>query len=170
MRDALARRTPVELSAEPRFAARIRRLAATATVALGALWWLSVATLEAPAVVDLALLSGWILMPAILVASLAEPRWRYALVLPSALIGAPLLGICAFWLHPWAIAAAGWILVTAGILFGSLLGVWFWYRLLPVPVALDEPFSPGRWVLIAAHIALIVVGLLLAATPLVLVA
>jgi hypothetical protein len=56
--------------------------------------------------------------------------------------------------------------VTAGILLGSLLGLWFWYRLLPVPASLDDPFSPGRWTLVTAHIALIVVGLALAASEL----
>jgi hypothetical protein len=47
-----------------------------------------------------------------------------------------------------------------------LLGLWFWYRLLPVPASLDDPFSPGRWTLIAVHIAAIVVGVVLASTQL----
>ena len=59
------------------------------------------------------------------------------------------------------------MLVTAGILLGSVLGLWFWYRLLPVPSALDDPFSPGRWTLIGIHIAMIVLGLMLASAPLV---
>ena len=53
----------------------------------------------------------------------------------------------------------------AGILLGSVLGLWFWYRVLPVPAALDDPFSPGRWTLIGIHIALIVLGLMLNVTP-----
>jgi hypothetical protein len=58
------------------------------------------------------------------------------------------------------------VLVTAGVLLGGVLGLWFWYRLLPVPAALDDPFSRGRWTLIAVHVSLIVVGLVLAAVEL----
>jgi hypothetical protein len=105
-------------------------------------------------------------MPALLFASLRDPRWRYVLVLPSTLVGVPLLAICAFWLPEGPVAAAGWLLVTAGILLGSVLGLWFWYRVLPVPAALDDPFSPGRWTLIGIHIALIVLGLMLGSAPL----
>lgn len=165
MSDTLrGRALPIELSADAGFAGRVRRLAVTAMVALGAVWGLVVLTLEAPPVADLSLLLGWLLMPALLFASLADPRWRYALVLPSSLVGIPLLAICAFWLPASSIAAVGWLSVTAGILVGSALGLWFWYRLLPVPPALDQPFSPGRWTLIAVHVGLIVVGLALAAT------
>jgi hypothetical protein len=156
----------VELSADERFAGRVRRLASTATVALGIVWALAVLTLDAPPAVDLGLLFGWLLMPAILFASLADARWRYALVVPSSLVGVALLAVCVLWLPGSPIASAGWLLVTAGILFGALLGLWFWYRLLPVPAALDDAFSPGRWTLIAVHIALIVVGVALASTRL----
>ena len=167
MTDTLRGRSmSVELSADERFAGRVRRLAFTATVALGALWTVAVLTLDAPLAADLSLLLGWLLMPAILFASLAEPRLRYALVIPSSLVGFPLLAICALWLPASSIAAVGWLSVTAGILLGSALGLWFWYRLLPVPASLDDPFSPGRWTLISVHIALIVVGLMLAATAL----
>ncbi|HET6650640.1 MAG TPA: hypothetical protein VFH79_10855 [Candidatus Limnocylindria bacterium] len=167
MTDTLRGRVlPVELSADARFAGRVRRLAFTAVVALGVLWALATVTLEAPVAIDLALLLGWLSMPTLLFASLRDARWRYALVLPSALVGVPLLAICAFWLPEGPVAAAGWLLVTAGILLGSVLGLWFWYRLLPVPAALDDPFSPGRWTLISIHIGLIVAGLALAATAL----
>lgn len=155
-----------ELSTDARFAGRIRRLAATAAVALGLLAALAGLTLTAPPVVIASLVSGWLLMPAILGASLGEPRWRYALVVPSSLVGGPLVAICAFWLPASPVPAAGWLLVTAGILLGSVLGLWFWYRLLPVPPSLSDPFSPGRWGLIAAHVALVAVGLALAATGL----
>jgi hypothetical protein len=168
MTDTLrGRALPVELSADAHFAGRVRRLGFTAMVALGVLWALATITLGAPVAVDLALLLGWLLMPALLFASLRDPRWRYALVLPSTLVGVPLLAICAFWLPEGPVAAAGWLLVTAGILLGSVLGLWFWYRLLPVPAALDDPFSPGRWTLIGIHIAMIVLGLMLASAPLV---
>jgi hypothetical protein len=37
---------------------------------------------------------------------------------------------------------------------------------LPVPPALDDPFAPARWMLVVVHVALIVIGLALASTPL----
>ncbi len=167
MTDTLrGRPLPVELSSDPRFGGRVRRLAATAAAALGVIWALATTTLDTPVAVDVALLLGWVTMPALLIASLADARWRYALVVPSSLVGVPLLAICALWLHPSAIAAAGWLLVTGGILLGSALGVWFWYRVLPVPPALDDPFAPARWMLVVVHVALIVIGLALASTPL----
>jgi hypothetical protein len=61
------------------------------------------------------------------------------------------------------IAGLGWLLVAAGLLLGDLMGGWFWFRWVPVPDALNEPFSLGRWRLIAVHVALICVGLALAA-------
>lgn len=54
-------------------------------------------------------------------------------------------------------------MMTAGVLMGGVLGLWFWYRPAPVPLRLDDPFSRGRWLLIGAHVALIVVGMMLAA-------
>jgi hypothetical protein len=109
---------------------------------------------------------GWLTMPTILVASLARPRLRYVLVVPSTLVGTGLLAISAAWLPANVIAAAGWLLMTVGILLGGLLGIWFWFRVVPVPDVLDDPFSPGRMALIRVHIALIVVGLSLAALAL----
>lgn len=50
-------------------------------------------------------------------------------------------------------------MTTAGVLMGGVLGLWFWFRLVPVPRFLDDPFSPGRWALVTAHIILIVAGL-----------
>ena len=166
MSKVLGRRTPIELSADPRFAGRIRRLAGTASIALGVIWFLAVATLEAPPAIGVALAAGWLSMPAILIASLERPLLRYALVIPSTLVGLPLLAISIAWLPSGSIAAAGWLLMTGGILMGGVLGLWFWYRLVPVPVVLDDPMSSGRWLLIAVHIALIVSGALLAATGL----
>ena len=46
----------------------------------------------------------------------------------------------------------------AGFL-GGTLGMWFWFRVAPVPDALDQPFSRGRWFLVGAHAALIVAGM-----------
>ena len=153
----------VELSGDRRFAGRVRRLAATAAVALGVIWALAAMTLTAPPLVIVALGLGWATMPTILFASLSRPHLRYALVVPSTLVGLALLAISAAWLPSNSIAAAGWLLMTAGILFGGLLGLWFWYRLIPVPQPLDDPFGPARLALIGAHVALIVVGVVLAA-------
>ena len=164
MSEALRRGTPLELSADRRFAGRIRRLAGTASIALGLIWYLAVATLDAPPAIGVALAAGWLSMPAILIASLERPLLRYALVIPSTLVGLPLLAISIAWLPVGFLAAAGWLLMTSGILMGGVLGLWFWYRLFPVPAALDDPMSSGRWMLIAVHIGLIVIGAALAAT------
>lgn len=166
MNVVLAPAGSLELSNDRRMAGRVRRLARTAAVALGIIWWLAVSTLEAPPIIGASLLLGWASMPAILVMSLRRPRLRYALVLPSSLVGVPLLGIAALFLPASAVAAAGWLLITAGILLGSALGLWFWYRVLPVPRALDDPFSAGRIALIGVHVALIVAGAALASTGL----
>ncbi len=160
------RRIPVELSADRRFAERIKRLAAVSLVALGAIWWLATATLQAPPAVRAVLAAGWVLMPATLIASLAAPRLRYGLALPAGLVGGGLLAICAWWLPAAPVAAVGWLLITVGIAFGGLLGFWLWYRLLPVPPALDDPYSPARWAMIGVHVGLIVIGIGLAATAL----
>jgi hypothetical protein len=154
---------PVELSTDARFARRVKRLALTSVVALGVIWWLAATTLATPPFVGIALAVGWVLMPTVLVASLTHPRLRYALVLPATLIRAALLAISIWWLPPGPMAAAGWLLIMTGISLGGVLGVWFWFRLLPVPASLDDPFSAGRLALIGLHVALIVTGLPLAA-------
>ena len=59
------------------------------------------------------------------------------------------------------VARAGWVLITTGVFLGGILGAWFWFRWLPVPAALADPFSRGRWALIAIHVCLIVFGLAL---------
>lgn len=156
-------RPGVELSADPAFAGRIRRLARTAVVALGLIWLAAVGTGVAGPLLGTALFAGWVLMPALLWASLPRPRLRYALVLPSALVSFSLLAICLGGLPGDPLASAGWLLMTGGILLGGLLGFWFWFRLLPVPAALDAPFAPGRWLLIGLHVAGIVIGLALVA-------
>ena len=161
-----ARPSSVELSDDRRMAGRVRRLARTAVVALGVIWWLAVSTLAAPPLIGASLLLGWASMPTILMLSLRRARLRYALVVPSSLVGIPLLAISALFLPASAVGAVGWLLITAGILLGSVLGLGVWDRLLPVPPALDDPFSAGRIVLIAVHVALIVVGVALASTGL----
>ena len=151
----------IEITADQQFARRVIRLAWTSLVALGTIWWLAVITLKAHWFIDAGLLAGWALMPSILWASLRWPRARYALVLPSSLVGLGLLAICLTALPHEAGPRTGWLLVTTGVLLGGLLGLWFWFRWLPVPAWLHDPFSPGRWALVCLHISLILVGLAL---------
>jgi hypothetical protein len=84
-------------------------------------------------------------------------------VLPASLTSAGLLAICLFALPDHPVARTGWMLVTGGVLLGGVLGLWFWYRLLPVPAALDDPVAGARVLLIAAHVGLILGGLALVA-------
>lgn len=157
---------PVELSADRAFARRVRRLALVSLVALGIIRGLAVNTLDAPPVVGFALLAGWVLMPAVLVASLAWPVARYGLVIPASLVTLGLLAIVVAWLPSSTVAATGWVLMLAGVALGGVMGLWLWYRLLPVPASLAEPFSPARWLLIGVHVGLIVAGMALASLPL----
>ena len=159
------RAIPLELTADPAFAPRIRRLAATSLPALGLVWLLAATRLDAPSWVGAMLLAGWATMPLLLWASLRRPALRYGLTLPAGLVGLALLAICLGALPAAPLARLGWLLLTAGIWTGGVLGVWFWFRprWLPVPAGLDHPFAPGRWVLVGGHVGLVMVGLLLAA-------
>lgn len=163
---ALGRPVPVELSDDRRVRARVIRLAATSVVALGIVLALAMASLSVPPFVVVLLGLGWILMPTFLLWSLADARARYLLVVPSSLVTMALLLVCVGWLPGPPVAAAGWLLVTAGVGLGGLLGLWFWYRLAPVPRSLDDPYAPGRWALIGLHVSLVSLGGLLAATAL----
>ncbi|HEY8953987.1 MAG TPA: hypothetical protein VIP78_15680, partial [Candidatus Dormibacteraeota bacterium] len=98
---------------------RVQRLGFVSLVALGLIWWLALATLAAPAWVAVALAAGWALMPIVLFGSLPRPRLRYALVLPASLVSVALLAICIAWLPGELLAAAGWVLITAGVLLGG---------------------------------------------------
>jgi hypothetical protein len=164
---ALERTSPVELSRDPAFALRIKRLGWTSIVALGVITALAALTLDVPLPVISALAAGWLLMPAILFASLDRPRLRYGLALPASLVGVALLAICLAWLPAAPLPAVGWALMTIGVAMGGLLGLWFWYRLLPVPRALDDPYAPARLALIGIHIGFIAVGIALAAIALI---
>jgi hypothetical protein len=164
---ASPRRVHVELTRDRRFDRRVARLTVVSAVALGLVWSLVVTTLEAPPEVEAAFAAGWLLMPTTLASSLLYPRLRYGLVLPASLVSIGLLAVCLGWLPADPAVAFGWILMTAGVALGGGLGLWLWYRLLPVPGALDDPFSAGRWALIATHVALIVGGFALAARALV---
>jgi hypothetical protein len=158
-----ARGRAVELSHDGRFRRRVVRLAATSVVGLAAIALLAVTTIDAPRAVDGALVGGWATMPVLLLLSLRRPAVRWALVVPSSLVGLGLIGVCAVALPGDTIAATGWLLATAGILLGGVLGAWFWFRLAPVPAAFDDPFSPARWALVAVHVTLVVAGLVLVA-------
>lgn len=164
--EALGRAVPIELTDDRRIRHRVLRLAAVSLVALGLMAGLVAATLEAPPAVLAGLVLGWVLMPVVLALSLSELRVRYLLVVPSSLVTLGLLAICIGWLPASPMAAAGWLLMTVGVGLGGVLGLWLWFRLLPVPAALDDPLAPGRWALIAVHVALVVVGWALAATAL----
>ena len=152
---------PVELTDDPAFARRIIRLALVSSIALGLVWLLANVTLDEHPSVGASLALGWLMMPSILLLSLRRPRLRYALAIPSALVGVPLLIICATSLPDGQVARTGWLLLTAGILSGGVLGIWFWFRWMPVPGWLHAPFSPGRWALIGIHVALVVSGLVI---------
>jgi len=151
----------VEMTADARFAARVRRLVLTSVVALGLVFALWARGGRGGPFVGAGLAAGWVLMPAILLLSLRRPQARYGLAVPSALVGLSLLALCLSGPAESAAATIGWWQICAGVLLGGALGGWFWFRLLPVPAHLDDPFSPGRWALIALHVALIISGFVL---------
>lgn len=155
-------RTVVEMSDDVSFLSRVRRLGAVSSVALGLIWLLATHT-TAPhnPAIDGALFVGWILMPTVLWTSIRRPQIRWWVFLPASLVTLGLVALCLTAMPSDSLAVSGWLLVTAGIVFGGLLGGWFWYRWLPVPSSLDDPFSKGRWALIGAHVLMIVAGLAL---------
>lgn len=163
---ALGRSVPIELTSDRRVTLRVRRLAAISVVALGLIWGLASATLDAPSAIGFVLALGWILMPAVLLWSLVTPGARYLLIVPASLTVVGLLAICVGWLPTAPIAASGWVLMTAGVALGAVLGLLFWYRIAPVAMALDDPYARGRWALIGVHVGFITVGWALAATAL----
>jgi hypothetical protein len=154
-------RLHVEMQADRAFATRIVRLACVAAVMLGVIWWLAGRSIPDQHLAHPARAAGWVLMPSILIVSLRWPGLRYALLVPSLSVTVGLLSICVHELPLGGAARVGWPLTTAGILLGDVLGMWFWFRWLPVPPSLVEPFSPGRWALIAVHAGLITSGVLL---------
>jgi hypothetical protein len=156
---ARQRRRPVEMTSDPRFASRVVRLAITSAIALAAIFAQWSWTGDGNATILIALGGGWILMPTLLMLSLRRPEFRYGVVVPAAAVSLALVAICVWNLPPSPIARSGWLAISSGVLLGGLLGAWFWFRLLPVPGKLDDPYSPGRWALIAVHAGLIVSGL-----------
>jgi hypothetical protein len=148
------------MSSDPRFEGRLRRLAAVSSVALGLIAVLALTTTDAGPMPLALLFAGWPLMPALLRAGIDRPRWRYLLAAPASMVTAGLLMVTLGFTGP-PIALTGWWMITTGVLLGAGLGAWFWFRWLPVPASLDDPFSTGRWSLITVHVALIVVGMAL---------
>lgn len=163
---ATGRPVPVELTRDRRFERRVRRLAIVSAIALGLIWALVLATLDAPPALGAVFFAGWLLMPATLLASVPHPRLRYLLVLPASLVSLGLLAVCLGWLPVEPAVAAGWLSMTAGVALGGGLGLWFWYRVLPVPARFDDPFSTGRWALVGSHVALVIIGFGLASLAL----
>ena len=149
---------PIELTTDPRFTKRVVRLTITSAFALALIWFLSTVTLQPHPMIGRGLALGWLLMPSILGLSLRWPRLRYALIVPSTLVTVALLAICMTALPDNKVIGTGWVLITGGVLLGALLGAWFWFRWMPVPARLSDPFSQGRSALIVVHVGLIAVG------------
>jgi hypothetical protein len=147
------------MTSDPRFASRVVRLAGISVVALAAIFLQWAWTGTGSATILIALGVGWILMPTLLMLSMRWPEIRYGVVVPAAAVSLALVAICLWNLPPSPIARSGWLVISSGVLLGSLLGAWFWLRWLPVPRKLDDAYSPGRWMLIAVHAGLIVSGL-----------
>ena len=154
-------RSAIEMTADHAFAHRVARLAIISALALGTICALARVGGRLDPAIGYLLVGGWVLMPAVLLASLRRPRLRYALVAPATLVTVALVALSVTAVSKDAAAAAGWALVAAGVLVGDVLGIWFWFRLFPVPPALRDPFSRGRWTLVGLHVALVVGGLLL---------
>lgn len=148
------RGTGVELTDDRWFAHRVRRLVFVSAVALGGITLLAVRS-GGPTWSLVLLAAGWVLMPVILAASLRRPTLRYALVLPASLVTFGLLGMV---FDTSGTELLGWAMLTAGILLGGSLGMWFWYRWMPVPHAFEDPYGTARMVLVAVHIGLVLAG------------
>jgi hypothetical protein len=151
------------VSAQSRFDRRVLRLAATSVIALGLIFALWAVARPGGTMAGVALGAGWVLMPGLLLLSLKRPLARYALVAPATLVSGGLIAISAANPGSGPIEETGWLLMSAGVLLGGLLGAWFWFRLLPVPRQLEDPFAFGRWALIAVHVGFIVAGISLVA-------
>jgi len=152
----------IEMTENRIFAHRVRRLVAISVVALGVIWGLAFMD-GAPGWVLVFLALGWGLMPTILAGSLHRPTLRYALVVPATVVPIGLVGMVASGVTS---TVNGWIVMAAGILVGGFLGLWFWFRWLPVPREFDDPFAWPRVTLIGVHIALVLVGAAMVAVAL----
>lgn len=155
----------VGVPAERRLRSRVLRLSIVSVPGLGVIWLLSTTAGEGQGALSGMLAAAWVLMGPLLILRLRWPGLRYALAVPSVLAGLAVIGLSVAAIHGPAPALGGWLLVTGGILLGGLLGAWFWFRWLPVPAALEDPYSLGRWVLIAGHVLLILGGIAVLSLP-----
>lgn len=155
-------RAGVELTADRLFRQRIRRLVAVSTVALGVIWGLAFAD-DAETWILALLGIGWVLMPTVLALSLSRPMTRYALMIPATAVS---IGLIAMTVSAPDSTMFGWMFITAGILVGGFLGMWFWFRWLPVPRALDDPFGGPRLALVGLHLGLVLAGMAMVGTGL----
>jgi membrane associated rhomboid family serine protease len=155
-----------ELTADERFAWRIRRLSVVAVLALGAIFGMWAAITERQTAAGILLGSAWLGMPSILWTSLRWPALRYLLTVPASLAITGMLVAALFGPPGGVLGRAGWLITLSGLLVGGTLGAWLWYRWFPVPRVLDDPFSRTRWLLVGVHIALVTGGLALMAVEL----
>jgi len=144
----------VELTSNRLFEHRIRRLIVISSVALGVIWGLAFVD-DADVWVLIALAIGWVTMPTILALSLHRPMLRYALLVPATAVSIGLIGMT---LTAPDSTDVGWLLITLGVLVGGTLGAWFWFRWLPVPRALDDPYGAPRVALVGLHTGLVLIG------------
>jgi hypothetical protein len=138
----------------------VRRLAITSAWALGVIWLLWALTVGRGTLVGVALALGWILMPAVLWASLQRPSLRLGLIIPATLVTSGVAAI-AFGPLPDNVTRAGWLALLAGLAMGGVQGAWLWFGWFPVPSELRDPFAKARLRLIFAHVTLVVSGMLL---------
>ena len=144
----------VELTSNRLFEHRIRRLIVISSVALGVIWGLAFVD-DADLWILIALAIGWVTMPTILALSLHRPMLRYALLVPATAVSIGLIGMT---LTAPDSTDVGWLLITLGVLVGGALGAWFWFRWLPVPRALDDPYGAPRVALVGLHTGLVLIG------------
>ena len=154
-RSSRTRRAGVELTSDPAFTRRIRRLGWVSVFALGLLTLLAIGDHAATWAVVL-MVVGWALMPSLLFLSIGNPVLRYALLLPGTSFP---LGVLGMALGTVGTASAGWWLVAAGLTLGGAQGMWFWFRWIPVPRLFDDPFGRPRLAVIGAHVVLLVIGI-----------
>jgi len=144
----------MEMTRDRLFTHRVRRLVWVSVFALGVICVMAFLD-DAPNWVLALLAAGWLLMPAILAISLRRPMMRYALVVPATVVP---IGLMWMVLTASEATLTGWILMAVGILFGGLLGMWFWFRWFPVPRVFADPYGGPRISLIGVHIALVLAG------------
>jgi hypothetical protein len=152
---AMGTREGIELTTNPWMTRRVHRLIFVSSVALGVITGLAVSN-DGPTWAVLAIAFAWFAMPTALWASVDRPVLRYLLVVPALSASVGLIGMA---IATSGVVTAGWLIVLIGISTGGMLGMWFWYRFLPVPYSLDDPYGTPRLSLLAIHIALVLIGI-----------